>query len=112
MTMPAFPRDVMTAVEFDRIEPQPCPVCGATVDVEQVDVTPNAEYHAKHGRCYVAGPWSCPHGCNPETQQRYHGGYRVESDDETTRLVCTCGGVSSPGGVDQFLAAHPVGQFL
>jgi hypothetical protein len=114
MTAPTFPSGVMTAAEFAQIPPQPCPVCGTTVNVEQIDVTPNPMYLAEHGRIYIAGIWSCPRGCDPETGKRYHGGYTRYADFEGPRYVCSCGDtvyVHTQAECDQFFTDHPVGQW-
>ena len=104
----------MTAAEFARLEPQPCPVCGTTVDVEQVDVTPNPMYEALHGRLYIAGRWACPRDCDPETGRRYHGRFTLHGDHMTAIYACSCGGevrVHNQAEHDQFFADHPIGQW-
>jgi hypothetical protein len=112
--VPTFPSEAMTAAEFAQIPPQPCPVCGTTVNVEQIYVTPNPMSLAEHGRIYIAGRWACPRTCDPETGQRYHAGYTRYYGDGPPRYVCSCGGevhVHTQAECDQFLADHPVGQW-
>jgi hypothetical protein len=41
--------------------PTTCPVCGAEVDIDVVDVTFGGGHVTR-----VPGKWSCPNGCNPE----------------------------------------------
>jgi hypothetical protein len=64
---------VFTAGQFALLVPPPCPVCGATVDVDRIDVTLNAEEEARRGRSYIIGRWECPHHCDPRTGQRRPG---------------------------------------
>lgn len=112
--VPTFPIEAMTAAEFAQLVPQPCPVCGTAVDVDRIDVTPNADYAADWGHVYIAGRWACPRGCDPETGKRYHGGYARHADFEGPRFICSCGDVvyvHTQAECDQFFADHPVGQW-
>jgi hypothetical protein len=91
-----LPAGGMTADEFARLVPPSCPVCGAQVVVDRVDITWDAEEEARLGRQYIAGRWECPHGCNPLTGQRRHYGqsYRTGKGFEGTECTCTCGDVT------------------
>lgn len=44
-----------------RTTPTRCPVCGALVDVDQVEVGLGGRKE------YRAGQWACPNGCDPRT---------------------------------------------
>jgi hypothetical protein len=87
------PRDLLTAGEFAELAPPACPVCATTVEVQRLDATPNADYEAEHGRGYLVGMWSCPHGCDPRTGQRMHYGqeYGTSPGAEGATCACTCG---------------------
>ena len=81
-----------TAEQFARIEPPACPVCGATVEIDRIDVTFNAEEEARQGRNYIPGMWRCPHNCNPRTGQRMHYSQSVSSGiGSGYSLECSCG---------------------
>jgi hypothetical protein len=113
---PTLPRGTMTATQFAEMGGQDCPVCGTRVDVERVDVTPNAAYEWEHGRVYIAGRWACPRGCNPQTGRRYHGNvaYMANGLAEPVRATCTCGGeawLTTGSEHEAWRLEHPEGQF-
>lgn len=91
-----LPAGAMTASEFAHLVPPDCPVCGAQVTIDRIDVTFSAEEEAKRGRQYIAGLWECPHGCDPLTGQRVHysQSYRTGMSFEGTECTCTCGDVT------------------
>jgi hypothetical protein len=84
-------RRVFTAGEFARIDPPRCPVCGAKVTIERIDITANEEDEARNGRTYIAGMWECPHGCDPRTGERRHYEQKVSSGIDGLALECSCG---------------------
>jgi hypothetical protein len=86
-------RRTFTAGEFARIEPPSCPVCGAKVSIDRIDVTFNAEEEARTGRSYIAGRWECPHDCDPRTGQRMHYSQSFETGMgwEGVKCMCSCG---------------------
>lgn len=87
------PDGLLTGGQFAELAPPACPVCGAAVEVDRLDATPNEEYEAAHGRGYLVGMWHCPHDCNPRTGQRVHYGqqYSTGPGDAGTTCSCTCG---------------------
>lgn len=90
------PQATYTASEFAQLESPACPVCGATVAVQCIDITPDAEYEAEHGRLYITGLASCPHHCDIPRGERRHFGQsaRTSRGLEGTEATCTCGDVT------------------
>ncbi len=84
-------RRSFTAAEFAEIKPPACPVCGAEVTIQRIDVTLNAEDEAARGRTYIAGMWACPRDCNPRTGQRRHFSQSVGRDMTGAFFECSCG---------------------
>lgn len=101
-------QETFTAEEFARIVPPACPVCGATVSVNRIDVTLNAEEEALRGRTYMMGRWNCPHGCDPRTGTRRHYGQSCKTDAgrDVTECTCTCGDVTLVQNMAEFAAWH------
>jgi hypothetical protein len=97
--LPKF-RDGLTTAEFAALVPPECPVCGEQVTVQRIDVTPDAEWHAQHGRLYIVGMWECPHHCDPRTGQRVHFGqsYRSSMAIGGVEATCSCGDVTVCAG--------------
>lgn len=88
--IPELAARLFTAAEFALIKPPDCPVCGAPVTIQRIDVTWNAEEEALHGRTYIAGMWECPNYCNPVTGQRWHD-WTIVSGRDGARFRCLCG---------------------
>ena len=88
-----LPSGALTADQFGQLIPPPCPVCGATVRIDRIDVTLNAEEEARRGRSYIAGRWECPHDCDPRAGQRRHYGqsYGRGVGDPGVTCKCSCG---------------------
>lgn len=58
------PKSVLTGAEWrEQVWPS-CPVCGATIRVDRVEVT---RFPPPHGgvREYIVGMWECPNECDP-----------------------------------------------
>lgn len=53
-------KTVLTGEEWRQVCWPPCPHCGATIGVDQVDVTCYADQLAK----YTPGWWACPNECD------------------------------------------------
>lgn len=85
-----------TGAEFAQLESPACPVCGATVTVQRIDITPDAEYEAQHGRLYITGLAECPHHCDIPRGERRHFGQSVRygREFEGAEATCTCGDVT------------------
>jgi hypothetical protein len=82
-----------SAGEFAQLNAPDCPVCGTKGELQRLDVTLNEAQLQKEGRRYIPGLWSCPHGCNPNTGQQFHGGQQWETEmiGDGVRFVCSCG---------------------
>lgn len=82
-----------SAAEFDAMPRPPCPVCGAEMDVQRIDVTANAEAELAHGRQYLAGLADCPHGCDQRTGERRHYQQQARRGPaiDGIELTCSCG---------------------
>lgn len=93
LLLSGLPGNTLTADEFAQLEPPPCPVCGAAVQIDRVDVTFNEDDLRANGRTYIAGMWHCPRGCNPRTGQRMHYSQSAELSigDPGIRARCSCG---------------------
>ena len=90
LTNPDAP-DRFAAAEFASQRWPPCPVCGATVEPEQIYITANEEDHRLNGDTYIPGLWSCPRGCNPLTGQRMHYSQESGQDANGRWFRCSCG---------------------
>lgn len=105
---------IYSAQEFAAQQWPPCPVCGTTVDVNQIDVTLNEEDERRNGRTYISGPWSCPRGCNPVTGQRLHYAQQFGGGADGGRSFrCSCGTEEYGLSADEFTRLreeHPVGK--
>jgi hypothetical protein len=99
-------RRTFTAAEFARTVPPDCPVCGAQVTIDRIDVTLNEEDHRQRGRSYIAGMWECPHHCDPRTGQRMHYSQSYESGvaQDGMTCVCSCGDEQVTVTADEFIA--------
>lgn len=100
-----------TGAEWAQQRWPPCPVCGATVEPDKIYATANQRDHELHGCTYMAGLWSCPHGCNPITGERHHGDQTISREfGGGLGFRCSCG-VDKTGltreEFDQLRAAHP-----
>ena len=104
-------RDPLTGPQFAALQPPDCPVCHAMVNMDRIDVTPDADYHARYGNCYIVGLWTCPHGCDPRTGERMHYGQTYETSKSRigTLARCSCGDetvISSQLEYDGWIAVH------
>lgn len=110
LTNPDAPRR-FTAEEWAQQQWPPCPLCGATVEPEQIYITANRRDFELHGHTYMPGLWSCPRGCNPITGERYHGEQTVSREfGGGLGFRCSCGVDESgltPEEFEQLRAAHP-----
>jgi hypothetical protein len=97
-------RRAFTADEFARIAPPSCPVCGAQVTIDRIDVTLNEEDHRQHGRSYIAGMWECPRHCNPRTGQRMHLSQQAYYHPGGNRVACSCGDEQTGLATEDFIA--------
>ena len=110
-----LPSGVLTADQFSRLVPPPCPVCGAAVRIDRIDVTFNAEEEARRGRSYIAGRWECPHDCDPRTGQRRHysQSYDCAMGEDWLTCKCSCGDETIVAGNEEHAAwravHHPPG---
>lgn len=86
---------VYTAGQFAGLQLPNCPVCDAQLTVDRIDVTPNAEYEAAHGRAYIPGLADCPHHCDIPNRQRRHYGQSARHGPDlpagSVEVSCTCG---------------------
>jgi len=118
--LPAFAwaaNRTFTAEQWAALTMPACPVCGATVRVDRIDVTANEADLAAGGRTYMAGLWECPHGCDPVAMTRRHYGQSARTSPafDGIELSCTCGDTTAAGTAAEaaaWLDAHlpPDGQ--
>lgn len=80
-----------TVAQRDLVLRPECPVCRSLVDIQWLDVTANEADEREHGRTFVPGMWSCPHGCNPVTGERWHAGWQIVTNAEGWHYTCSCG---------------------
>jgi hypothetical protein len=91
LDIPELAHRSFTAGEFAAIEPPACPVCGAKVTIQRIEVTLNAEDEAANGRSYIAGMWECPRGCDPRTGRRRHFSQSFGLGLSGHFFECSCG---------------------
>lgn len=74
-------------------EVPPCPVCGGTLHLDWVFVTPNEEYQARYGDLWLPGRVECEHGCDLVRRERMHYGQSASRSVGApgTLLRCSCG---------------------
>lgn len=80
-----------TAAGFAALEFPACPVCGAMITVDRVDVTLNAADEAANGRSFVAGLHECPRGCDWRTGERKHFSVTWGQRTDGGFVDCSCG---------------------
>jgi hypothetical protein len=91
-------RATSTKEQFGAQQWPPCPVCGATVEVDLIDVTLNEEDLRRNGRSYIAARWDCPRDCDQITKQRRHLSQQWGRDAASEiYFSCSCG--ISAGGI-------------
>lgn len=106
-----LPSGTFTAEQFARLDRPPCPVCGAPIDFERVDVTTSWHFEKTGEHQYIVGPWRCPHDCDPVKGERRHYSQSLiaGSTPDGPTFRCSCGfeedGVSGER-IDELCAEH------
>jgi len=87
------PEGTFTDITFGMLAHPPCPVCGAPIDFQQIDITTQDHFWRTQERQYIAGPPECAHGCNLMTGERMHYEQSVSRPgfQDGYDFRCSCG---------------------
>lgn len=95
------PSRAYSGAEFAALPWPPCPVCGATIQVDRLDIQSCADPLP----VYIPGQWQCPNECDPRTPNK-----RQETELCVWYLSCGCVAWSPMGASSPFSTNHPCRQ--